>query len=112
VGEVALQLGEPLAARDSFREAAGRQWRPLPQVALYRAWGQAALSAGLADEAALAFEAALRREPADIDTRLMRAQALAISGHKTEALGEARRALEQAPNDEHAAALVDELGRP
>ena len=112
LGEVAMRLGDALAARDAFRAAAERPWRPRFVPVHARSWGEAALAAGLADEAALAFGRALELAPNDVETRIRRADALAIAGRRAEATEEARRALDQAPSDPRAAALVERLGRP
>ena len=112
LGEVAMRLGGTLAARDAFRAATERPWRTRFVPMHARSWGEAALAAGLADEAARAFGRALELAPNDVRTRIRRAETLAMAGRRAEAMEEAGRALDQAPADPRAAALVERLGRP
>ena len=109
LGRVALRLGDPTAAREAFQMAIKPWWPDRTRAQYYRYWGEAALSAGLPDEASLAFAKAVELTPNDLGTRLQWAEALAADGQRLEALAEAQRVLEQAPADRRAAELVEQL---
>ena len=109
LGRVALRLGDPAAAREAFSAAIKPWWPDRTKAQYHRYWGEAAVAADLPAEAALAFGRAVELEPNDLETRLQWAEALAASGHRVEALAEAQRVLERAPDDRRAAELVEQL---
>jgi tetratricopeptide (TPR) repeat protein len=111
LGQVALELNDASSARVAFREAAQREWRRAYALAAYLGWGEAAVADGAPGEAAMAYASYLADQPHDASVRLKRASALAQDGQSAEALREAQRAHQDAPDYPEAQELVEQLQR-
>jgi O-antigen ligase/tetratricopeptide (TPR) repeat protein len=109
VAVVALQLGDAAAARAAFRQGAARAWRPVQRAELLRVWGDAARADGSTDDAITAYSELVKATPADLDARLYLADALEAAGRDDDAVRQAQAAIEIAPDNQHAADLLERL---
>lgn len=102
IGAAALAGGDPANALSVFRRAAEiRTSAPAPFVAI----GDALLEIGSVDEAVLAYNSALARDPNDLAAQLGLARAYLETGRPQLALAPLSNALAQSPNNPRALLL-------